>query len=57
MAAYLEATHLAGFKQAEALKFFGQPAPLPEAIGALLTPWTADEAKQRFLSRFAMLAA
>lgn len=52
-AAYLEATRLAGFKDAEARRFFGkQPKLSPLLQGELLTPWTAGKAKRRFLARF-----
>ncbi|WP_198018964.1 HD domain-containing protein [Azorhizobium doebereinerae] len=52
-AAFLEATRLAGFSQAEAQKFFGRPPRLDaEVENAYLTPWSAQEAKTRFLARF-----
>jgi 5'-deoxynucleotidase YfbR-like HD superfamily hydrolase len=51
-AAFVEATRLAGFATQEALRIFGMPAALPGQIDALLEPWTADQAKQRFLDRF-----
>jgi uncharacterized protein len=52
-AAYLEATRLAGFKDAEARKLFGKPPALSEAIQAeFLTPWAAGKAEKRFLARF-----
>ena len=55
--AFLEATRLAGFELAEARKFFGQPFPLDiVAEREHLTPWSADEAKARFLARFRELA-
>lgn len=55
-AAYLEATRLAGFKDAEARRFFGeQPRLSPLLQGELLTPWTAGKAKRRFLARFQAL--
>jgi len=48
-AAYLEATRLAGFEDAEARKFFGQPPKFSAAIERdYLTPWTASAAEQRF---------
>lgn len=56
IAAFLEATRLAGFAREEALTFFGRPAPLPPAIDALLAPWSAGEAETRFLARFNALA-
>ena len=48
IAAFLEATRLAGFSRAEALKFFGRPRPLPPNVEALLAPWSADEAEARY---------
>ena len=55
-AAYLEATHLAGFKDAEARKLFGRPPNLPEQAEAdFLTPWPAGKAEKRFLARFKAL--
>lgn len=57
-AAYLEATRLAGFKDAEARRFFGrQPRMSPLLQGELLNPWTAGKAKRRFLARFQQLTA
>ena len=57
IAAFLEATTLAGFSREEALKFFGKPEPLPRAVLDLLHPVSADEAKTRFLQRFDTLMA
>lgn len=55
-AAYLEATRLAGFKDAEARKFFGRPPGLPgEVVDEFLTPWPAGKAEKRFLARFKAL--
>jgi hypothetical protein len=55
-AAYLEATHLAGFAAAEARRFFG---PQPKLAAAMerdyLKPWPAEAAKARFLERFGAL--
>src|SRR5512139_2363029 len=52
-AAYLEATRLAGFKDAEARKFFGRrPDMLETAVTDFLTPWPAGKAEKRFLARF-----
>ncbi|QTL02820.1 HD family hydrolase [Aquabacter sp. L1I39] len=57
-AAYLEATHLAGFEAQEALAFFGRPVRLDDAVEKdYLTPWTADEAKARFIARFEELVS
>jgi uncharacterized protein len=57
IAAFLEATRLAGFGHDEALKFFGRPEPMPRSIDALLLPWSVEEAEARFLARFASLSA
>jgi 5'-deoxynucleotidase YfbR-like HD superfamily hydrolase len=56
-AAYLEATHLAGFKEAEAKRFFGSPPGLDgTAQKRYLTPWNAETAEKRFLARFKELS-
>ncbi|CAN5538322.1 HD family hydrolase [soil metagenome] len=56
-AAYLEATRLAGFSQAEAKRLFGKDPGLSEEAGAdLLTPWSAGKAEKRLLARFAPVA-
>ncbi len=47
LAAYLEATRLAGFSREEALTYFGRPEPLPD-LDAYLAPWPAEEASARF---------
>jgi hypothetical protein len=55
-AAYLEATELAGFAEAEARRLFGRDPGLPEATRRdYLTPWTAAKAEKRFLARFKAL--
>ncbi len=55
-AAYLEATHLAGFAQAEARRLFGSDPGLPATmIEDYLTPWSASKAEKRFLARFKTL--
>jgi len=55
-AAYLEATQLAGFKDAEARKFFGRPPDLADDAAAdFLSPWPAGKAEKRFLARFKAL--
>jgi len=55
-AAYLEATELAGFAQAEAKRLFGRDPCLPLATRRdYLTPWTAAKAEKRFLERFRTL--
>jgi 5'-deoxynucleotidase YfbR-like HD superfamily hydrolase len=55
-AAYLEATELAGFEQAEAKRLFGRDPGLSEAAREdYLTPWSAAKAEKRFLARFKAL--
>jgi len=55
-AAYLEATRLAGFSEAEARRFFGSPPKLSAALERdYLTPWPAETAETRFLERFSKL--
>ena len=57
-AAYLEATRLAGFKEAEARRFFGREPKLPmPMVSDFLTPWPAQRAERRFLARFKALKA
>ncbi|GAC1624233.1 MAG: HD family hydrolase [Bradyrhizobium sp.] len=52
-AAYLEATELAGFAEAEAKRLFGRDPGLPPATRQdYLTPWNAAKAEKRFLARF-----
>jgi 5'-deoxynucleotidase YfbR-like HD superfamily hydrolase len=55
LAAYHEATRLAGFSQEEGVRFFGRPEPLPEALDAYLAPWSVAEAQERYLARAAAL--
>lgn len=55
-AAYLEATHLAGFSQAEAKRLFGRDPKLPAATERdYVTPWSAGRAEKQFLARFKVL--
>src|SRR6204780_2813240 len=57
-AAYLEATELAGFAQAEAKRLFGRDPGLPLAARQdYLKPWTAAKAEKRFLARFKTVAS
>jgi len=52
-AAYLEATELAGFAQAEAKRLFGRDPGLSMTTRQdYLTPWSAAKAEKRFLARF-----
>lgn len=55
-AAYLEATRLAGFTEAEARRLFGKDPDLPPQVeAAFVTPWSAGKAAKQFLARFRML--
>jgi len=55
-AAYLEATQLAGFAQAEARRLFGRDPGLPMATREeYLTLWPAAKAEKQFLARFKTL--
>jgi 5'-deoxynucleotidase YfbR-like HD superfamily hydrolase len=56
-AAFLEATHLAGFSATEARRFFGARPTLPPAVERdYVSPWPAPEAERRFLDRFVKIA-
>ncbi|MFM9973586.1 MAG: YfbR-like 5'-deoxynucleotidase [Beijerinckiaceae bacterium] len=57
IAAYYEATLLAGFAADEAERFFGKPCALPAPIRALLEPWTTQEAEKAFSTRFQQLSS
>ena len=55
IAAYFEATRLAGFGEDEATIYFGRPKGLAAGTGealAALKAWPADEAQVAFLGRF-----
>ncbi|HZS65140.1 MAG TPA: HD family hydrolase [Xanthobacteraceae bacterium] len=55
-AAYLEATRLAGFHDAEARRFFGRPPALPLAQERdYLRPWPAQTAQKRYRERLSAL--
>jgi 5'-deoxynucleotidase YfbR-like HD superfamily hydrolase len=57
IAAYLEATQLAGFTEAEAKKIFGRPRNFDLLAGDIrLEPEPPQEAKRAFLRRFDALA-
>jgi uncharacterized protein len=57
-AAYLEATRLAGFDDAEARRFFGRAPVFSAAIERdYLKPWPAETAQARFLERFKKLSS
>ena len=54
--AYLEATRLAGFAEAEARKFFGPPPKFSAALERdYLKPWAAGTAQARYQERFRKL--
>ncbi len=56
ISAYFEATHLAGFGNTEATRFFGRPRGVdPSSLP--LEPWPAAVAEQRYLKRFAVVSA
>jgi 5'-deoxynucleotidase YfbR-like HD superfamily hydrolase len=56
IAAYYEATRLAGFAEGEAVRYFGRPRGVdPDRLD--LDPWPAAVAEHRFLKRFAVVAA
>ena len=57
VSAFLEATQLAGFEQAEAAKFFGRPRGLAGFPTKYLTlkPLPAEEAGKRFVAKFRQL--
>jgi hypothetical protein len=58
VAAYLEATQLAGFAVDEARKFFGAPRGLQGLAAEFshdLRPWTATEATARYIETFTRL--
>ncbi len=53
MAAYYEATQLAGFSQRDALKYIGRPG---RVAGIELAPWPPKLAQTRYLARFRALS-
>ena len=56
LSAYHEATRLAGFAEAEAVRVFGKPERVEASLDALLVPWPTAEAQGAFLARFHALA-
>ena len=54
MAAYFEATRLAGFSEAEGLRFFGRPGGI-DGSTLDLDPWPAALAERQFLKQFKAL--
>jgi len=58
IAAFLEATELAGFSEDEARTNFAIPLPLPQPVAGLrLTPLAAKDAQAAYLRRFAELTS
>ena len=57
IAAYHEAVRLAGFAEAEAIRFFGRPGRIDfDTIGDMLQPWPAKVAESRYLAGFEAVA-
>ena len=56
IAAFLEATGLAGFDETEAARFFGRPRGVDPARFPV-DPWPTAEAERRFLALFEVLSA
>jgi uncharacterized protein len=55
IAAYFEATRLAGFSEKEAIRYFGRPKGIdPTTLD--LAPWTSSLAEKRYLKHFALVA-
>jgi len=55
VAAFHEATSLAGFAEAEAMQFFGRPGINKQKLD--LDPWPTSLAEERFINRFKDLSA
>ena len=55
LAAYFEATRLAGFSREEAERFFGRPGRAPTGADLHLEAWPADGAQARFRDRASAL--
>jgi uncharacterized protein len=56
IAAFHEATHLAGFSTEEARRFFGPSENLPKQILQMLEPWPTEQAEIAFKARFKVLS-
>ena len=56
IAAFFEATRLAGFSREEALTYFGRPKALPAQVLAWLDPLETEAAQAHFLARCAALS-
>lgn len=54
IAAYFEATRLAGFSEKEAVRYFGRPQGV-SPDGLPLSPWPAKRAQENFLKRYQLL--
>ncbi len=60
IAAYFEATRLAGFSENEAERYFHRPGPLPAGLETRLAAfeaWPTGQAQRLFLERFVALTA
>jgi len=58
VAAYWEAVRLAGFAEAEALRYFGRPGKVGlQAVAAFLEPWPAKRAESTYLKAVRAMAA
>ncbi len=56
IAAFLEATKLAGFETREAARFFGTPPAVAHLlVRDYITPWPVQEAEAKFLERYEAL--
>jgi hypothetical protein len=55
IAAYFEATQLAGFTEEEAQTIFGKPALAFDRFEKLLQPWNANKAKTEFIEKLSGL--
>ena len=56
-AAFFEATHLAGFAEEEAARFFGRPDLRLRELDQLMAPMPSDRAEDLFISRFRAIEA
>ena len=57
LAAFHEATRLAGFAREEAIRTFGRPEPLPGSVAEHLAPWSIADAQARYAARLAAVHA
>jgi hypothetical protein len=59
IAAFHEATCLAGFSKDEAITYFGEPPPAssPRGLDHLVTPWPTATAQAQFIARFEALCS